>query len=228
MMRIDGAIFDLDGTLIDSMPWWDSLWEVISAAHFGGRPCRPKREIEEQMHALFLEEAVALLRDYYAEALGVDLAGEALYETIKHDIDDFYRTRVDLKAGVRDFLQALHEQNVPMCVASASERDSITSVLKHCGIDRYFSRIFTCSEVGKSKTSPDIYHAALAFLGTPYDTTWVFEDAFTALHTASSIGLHTVGIFEAQESRYEEMKRTATLYLDRGQTMQDLIPVFGL
>ena len=224
-MKISGAIFDLDGTLIDSMPWWETIWDVVSRVHFCGRPCRPVREVEERMHTLFVEESVRLLCSYYAETLGVEIAYEALLETINHDIDDFYRTRVGLKAGVRAFLQALHERGIPMCIASASERDSIRMVLKGCGVDGYFSHIFTCSEVGKSKTSPDIYEAALATLGTPRDTTWVFEDAFTALFTASGAGLHTVGIFEAQESHYGEMKRTADVYVDRGESMEKLIPM---
>lgn len=224
-MKMHGAIFDLDGTLIDSMPWWETIWDVIGTAHFGGSPCRPRREVEERMHTLFVEESVKLLCDYYASELGVKIEYDALLETINRDIDDFYRTRVGLKAGVRAFLQELYERKIPMCIASASERESIMTVLRGCGVDHYFSHIFTCSEVGKSKTSPDIYEAALQTLGTPRDTTWVFEDAFTALQTARSAGLCTVGIFEAQESRYEEMKRTAHIYVDRGETMEKLIPM---
>ena len=197
-MKIQGAIFDLDGTLIDSMTWWETIWDVIGAAHFNGRPCRPDRATEERMHTLFVEESVKLLRDYYARELGVEIEYDALLETINRDIDDFYRTRVGLKAGVRAFLQELHERKIPMCIASASERESILTVLRVCGVDHFFSHVFTCSEVGKSKTSPDIYEAALQTLGTPRDTTWVFEDAFTALQTARSAGLRTVVIFEAQ------------------------------
>ena len=224
-MRIQGAIFDLDGTLIDSMPWWETIWDVVSAAHFGGRPCRPDRATEERMHTLFVEESVRLLCDYYARELGVEIAFEELLNTINSDIDDFYATRVGLKPGTRELLQALREREIPMCIASASERESIMVVLRGCGIDHYFSQIFTCSEVGKSKTSPDIYLAALKGLGTPRDTTWVFEDAFTALNTASNAGLHTVGIYEAQESRYEEMKQRADVYVDRGETVAKLIPM---
>lgn len=224
-MKLEGAIFDLDGTLIDSMPWWETIWDVVSAAHFQGKPCRPAREVEERMHTLFVEESVWLLCDYYARELGVEIRFDDLLFTINNDIDDFYRTRVGLKAGVRELLQALHERNIPMCVASASERESILVVLRGCEIEHYFSSIFTCSEVGKSKTSPDIYLAALNGLGTPIETTWVFEDAFTALNTASNAGLHTVGIYESQESRYEEMKRKADVYVDRGETVAKLIPM---
>ena len=222
-MKLQGAIFDLDGTLVDSMPWWETIWDVVSAAHFQGKPCRPAREVEERMHTLFVVETVRLLRDYYASELGVEIAFDDLFATVNNDIDDFYRTRVKLKAGVQELLQALHERSIPMCIASATERESILVVLRGCGIEHYFSGISTCPEVGKSKTEPDVYLAALKGLGTPIETTWVFEDAFTGLNTASNAGLRTVGIYESQESRYEEMKRKADVYVDRGETVAKII-----
>jgi len=62
-MKINGAIFDLDGTLVDSMIWWETIWDVVSRAHFDGKPCRPDRETEEKLHTLAVGESVKLLLD---------------------------------------------------------------------------------------------------------------------------------------------------------------------
>jgi len=224
-MNITGGIFDLDGTLVDSMPWWDLIWIKIGSVHFGGRECRPDPDTEMKLHTVPLTEAAPILQAYYERTQGVRVEVEDLNHTICDDLMDFYKNRVPLKAGVAELLAHLYAKGVKMCVASASERDMIELVLEARGIKQYFSGIFTCSEIGKGKKFPDIYHAARAFLGTPTETTWVFEDAYDALHTAHSIGLSTVGIYEAQEPRQADMERESTQYIAKGEAVSRLIPL---
>ncbi|MBE6553177.1 MAG: HAD family phosphatase [Ruminococcaceae bacterium] len=227
-MKINGAIFDLDGTLVDSMIWWETIWDVVSRAHFDGKPCRPDRETEEKLHTLAVGESVKLLCGYYAEKMGVVIDAADLERTLNDDIDDLYRNRLKPKRGVPEFLSYLHQKGIPICVASASERENVEIALACCGLDRFVSHIFTCTEVGKSKSYPDIYYTARNTLGTPMESTWVFEDAYRAICTATAAGFHTVGIYEAQESHYDEMKQTATVYVDRGESMEKLIPLFEM
>ena len=225
-MQIHGAIFDLDGTLVDSMIWWETIWEVLSRVYFQGEPCRPDRVTEEKMHTLAVGESVKLLCAYYAEQKGKVIEEADLERTLNADIDDLYCNRLKPKRGVPEFLQFLHQKGIPICVASASERESIRTALVCCGLTQFVSHIVTCTEVGRNKSYPDIYHAARELLGTPADTTWVFEDAYRAVCTATAAGYHTVGIYEEQESHYAEMKERATCYVDRGESMEVLIPLF--
>ena len=90
---------------------------------------------------------------------------------------------------------------------------------------QYFSRIFTCVEVGRDKSHPDIYLQAMAHLGTPQETTWVFEDAYTALCTAKRAGFHTVGIYEYEEVRGEEMERESEIYIPRGARLDSVLSI---
>ena len=72
------------------------------------------------------------------------------------------------------------------------------------------------------KDKPDIYLAALEYLGTPKDETWVFEDAYIAIHTATELGLHTVGIYDAENFGQDKIEREATVYVGEGETLMKL------
>ena len=224
-MKLSGAIFDLDGTLADSMDWWESVWDSLSLALFDGKPCRPNRETEEKMHTMVITECAKLLHAYYAREWNREIGADVLLQVMYGDLGEFYATRVTMKAGMRELVEHLYSLGIPMCIASASERENILIALRHFGIEHCFSRVFTCTEVGRGKRFPDIYEAALQYLGTPKETTWVFEDTYTAICTAKAFGLPTVGIYEAQESHYEEMKQAATVYIDKGESPKRLIPL---
>ena len=110
-----------------------------------------------------------------------------------------------------------------MCIASATALDLITVALKHCGIESYFLKIFSCAEIGKGKEEPDVFMKACEFLGEKPEETWVFEDSLSAIKTVVKIGLPTVGIYDAYNFGREEIKELATEYIAEGETLLKLI-----
>lgn len=218
-MKIKGAIFDMDGTLIDSLMLWDLLWQAIGDRYLGGKPLAITKEQDKAVRTVALPVAM----DYLHEQTGVGESGQALLELANDLFLDFYRSRVQLKPGVKEFLDYCRKQGVSMCIATASERMLVDAALKHCNIEDYFSGIVSCTEVGKGKEEPDVYLAALDRLGTPMEHTWVFEDSYVALVSAAKAGFPTVGIYDKYGLRQDIMKETATEYIAEGESVSRLI-----
>lgn len=202
---LTGAIFDLDGTLLDSM----FIWDTIGEDYLRTLGKEPHEDLKETFMTLTLEEAA----EYYREHYKVTLSVTEIVDSINAMVEGIYRTKVTLKPGVMAYLRLLKESGVKMCVATVTDRYLVEDTLERLGILHYFSEIFTCAEVGYGKDKPIIYQKALEHLGTAKEETFVFEDSLFALETAKTDGFPTVGVYDMHESRQEEMKRLADCYV---------------
>jgi HAD superfamily hydrolase (TIGR01509 family) len=107
-------------------------------------------------------------------------------------------------------MDKLDSLDIPYCVATASYKAVATEALKAQGLYERLQFIITCEEVGKSKTSPDIFLKAAELLGTKPCDTAVVEDAIHSVHTAKRAGFYTIGIFDEMSAcNWEEMQLTA-------------------
>lgn len=219
-MKITGAIFDMDGTLIDSLMIWDVLWERLGLRYRNDAGFRPDAVTEKAIRTLPLREAMELLH----EKAGIGESGEALYRIADSMCRDFYKNDVQMKPGALEFLAHLHRLGVKMCVASATSPSLLQIVVERFGLDRYFSKIFSCSEIGRGKEFPDVFLLARDFLGTPMEETWIFEDSIVALQTARRAGFSTVGIYDRYNFNLELMPEYSTEYIASGETLERLIP----
>lgn len=218
-MRISGAIFDMDGTLIDSLMLWDILWEDFSRRFCGGVLFRPSDETDRAIRTVPLRDAMHLLHE--AHGLGRD--GEELYRAATEVFLDFYRNRVTLKAGVKEFLDHCARTGVKMAVATASDPDMVRAALDHCGIAHHISLLVTCAQVGVGKHEPAVYDRACELLGTAREETWVFEDSCVALTTAHRAGFHTVGVYDRFNFGQDTIAQLADLYIGPGESMTKCI-----
>ena len=202
---LTGAIFDFDGTLLDSM----FIWDTIGEDYLRTLGKEPHEDLKETFMTLTLGEAA----EYYREHYKVTLSVTEIVDSINAMVEGIYRTKVTLKPGVMAYLRLLKERGVKMCVATVTDRYLVEDTLERLGILHYFSEIFTCAEVGYGKDKPIIYQKALEHLGTAKEETFVFEDSLFALETAKTDGFPTVGVYDMHESRQEEMKRLADCYV---------------
>lgn len=203
---IKGAIFDLDGTLMDSMYIWDS----IGADYLLSRGIKPKGNLNEVFKNMSLYQAAL----YYQEEYGLKEDIPSILDGVNSMIEGCYANDVGPKAGITGFLDKLLHQNVKMCIATATDKHLVEAALKNNGMARYFSGIFTCTTVGKGKDEPDIYMAALDSLGTSKDETWVFEDALYAVRTAKAAGFKVAGVYDKSEKNTGLVKSLADIYID--------------
>lgn len=219
MLDIKAAIFDMDGTLVDSLMLWDILTAAMERAYPDKIGTVINEEDNKAIRVLPLRDGMQLLHDHY----GIATDGEELFRLATDTFADFYANQVQLKPGVREFLDYLQVRGVKMCIASATNPDLVESAMDHCGIRHYFDIVFSCGVLGKGKDTPDIYRMAMEYLGEDIDHTWVFEDAFVAIQTATGIGMQTVGIYDKYNPYQDKIQAMATHYVGPGETLMKLV-----
>lgn len=218
MLDIQAAVFDMDGTLVDSLMLWDVLHDAYEQAYPEKAGTVITEEDDRLMRVLPLPDSMRLLHDHY----GLGRNPEELLNLTQAVFYDFYAHRVQLKAGVYEFLNALKNHGVRMCIASATPLPLVEAALDHCGIRDCFDCVLSCGEIGKGKDVPDIYLLAKEKLGNlPY--TWVFEDAYVAVSTATAAGFPTVAIYDAYNAHQKEIEAMATHYIAPGETLLKLL-----
>lgn len=203
---INGAIFDVDGTLFDSM----FIWNTIGEDYLRTIGFEPKENLNETFKAMSLYQAAC----YYRSEYGVMLTENEIMDGINIMIENYYKDVVMLKKDAAEFLKHLKENGVKLCIATATDKYLVEAALSHTGISEYFSEIFTCNSVKHSKDEPDIFREAMRHLGTDKSTTAVFEDALYAVKTAKKDGFLTVAIYDKYEKEQNEVKALADYHMN--------------
>lgn len=201
-----GAIFDLDGVLLDSM----GIWNDLGARYLRSRGLMPEPGLNEILFSMSMEQGAEYLHTHYPLAQSAAEI-EAGIETM---LSDFYYNEVPAKPGAAALLAALAAKGIGMAAATSSPRAHVTRALARLGLLKYFTEIFTTGEIGVSKHKPDIYRMAAERLGTAPCETVVFEDSLYALQTAKAARFITVGVYDANgEADQAGLKKTADLYV---------------
>ena len=206
-MRLQSAIFDMDGTLLDSMP----IWQGLGAAMMRDLGFAPDAALEAKLKTLSLRDGVAYCKDYYQLSQTVD----ELVGLVFDKIHEFYCERVQTKPGVEKFLSLLKMEGVWMYVATATDRPLAEAALRHAGIDHYFRGLITVAEVGVGKReSAEIYERAMRRLQSNKKDTVVFEDAFHAIRTAKAAGFRVAAVYDAsEEANQPAIREIADYYI---------------
>lgn len=197
------AIFDMDGTLIDSMKYWQSL-----AGEYLKTKGIPKisQELFEKIKPMTMSESAAL----FVQEFHLSGTPKAVEEEMNQMMDLHYKSDIPLKPGVKDYLHKLKEEGVSMCVASATAEPLMEACLRRLGVLDCFEFLISCESVGAGKDRPDVYYEAAKKLGASVQDTAIYEDALYAARTAKREGFYVVGIYEESiSSRWEEMKEIA-------------------
>lgn len=203
---IRGAIFDMDGVVLDSM----AIWHDLGARYLRMQQLCSEEGLSEKLFSMSMEQGAAYLKAHYPLPYGE----EEIVRQLSHMVETFYRKEVQAKDGIRELLETLRHRSVPMVAATSSPRGHIEAALRRLGLLDYFRRIYTTSEVGTSKHSPEIYRLCAAYLGTERAETLVFEDSLYALQTAAEDGFPTVGVCDPQgEANQQGLQQRADYYL---------------
>lgn len=204
--EVDAVIFDLDGTLLDSL--W--AWENSGTNYLRSIGIEPAEDLQEKLETMSLMDGARYVKQMY----NLPDPPEVILEKTLAPIKDRYFYEIEAMPGVQEQLARLNAQGVKMAVATASHKDFAQAALKRLGMLDYFDFIITCDEVGVGKTSPKVYEEALARLGTIKERTLVAEDALYALETAHQAGFPTAAIEEAHSLEQAAQKmRVADYYI---------------
>ena len=186
-MKFEGAIFDLDGTLTDSMYIWNEAPKAL-VRQFGGQP---PEDLAEDIKEMGRREAAEYLRSRFS----LSATPEELMDTLNDLVTEEYRSRVPMKPGADQLLSRLAARDIPCCIATASEAFQARSAMERLGLWQHFRFAVSCVQYG-GKTRPDIYLEAARRLGTAPAETVVFEDALHAARTAHEAGFRVCGVWD--------------------------------
>ncbi len=213
LMRIKSVIFDLDGTLIDSMHSWEKADHRLLQKF----NITPPPEISEKMKVFSVREAAE-----YFVSLGVDMEPDEIIKYIETDVSEEYRTSIGLKPYVIELLDVLDKKKIPYCIATANYRKLTDMVLKRCGIYDRFRFIYTCAESGIKKDNPDFFPQVAAQLQTLHEETVVVDDSLHCIQSAVNSGFHTVAVYEETSSYEWDIIRKAAEFscMDLGEFMK--------
>lgn len=213
-MRIYGAIFDMDGTLLDSM----SIWDTIGEAYLRSIGYEPREDLNEVFKNMSLYQAAR----YYQTEYGVTLSIDEIMAGVNTMLEQYYRFEAPLKSGAAELLKWLQGNGVKMCIATATDRYLVEAALERCGVLSCFGKIFTCNEIGHGKDEPHIFETALRFLGTEKSETVVFDDALYAIRTAKAAGFPVAAVCDSHEKAQDQVHALANIYLEELTSLNKL------
>lgn len=202
---IKGAIFDADGTLLDSM----FIWQTVGETYLRSIGYTPKENLNETFNNMSLYQAAC----YYISEYGVTLSVDEITDGVNLMIKDYYFNDVRLKPYVADFLQNLDNKGINMCIATATDKELVEAVFKKYDIRKYFSDIYTCSSVSHGKDEPTLYRTAMKHFRASKSEILVFEDALYALKTAKNDGFNTVAVFDKYEKKQDKVKEISDYFI---------------
>lgn len=201
MKNIKGVIFDLDGTLVDSMWVWEKIDKDYLEKHGHAVPLN----LKDSINHLSFEETARYFKDTFNLKDSIDTIINDWTTMAYHH----YSENIFLKDGALDFLKKLKSLGIKIGLATSNSLPLLEVVLKNNNIYSYFDSITTTSEVSRGKDNPDVYLLAAKKLGiNPYDCV-VFEDIIPAIIGAKAANMKTVAIYDT----YAENDRSSLISL---------------
>lgn len=199
LKNIEGAVFDLDGTLLDSS--W--VWEKVDEKFLGDRGFQVPDDYVDEISPLGAERAAV----YTIERFGLNEDKDDIVREWIEMAKKEYATEVVYKPYAKEFLEELHKLNIKMAVATSSDRELFMKTLEREGILKYFQKIVTVDEVERGKGYPDIYEEAARRIKVNPHKCLVFEDILAGVTGASLGEFNVVAVFdEKSKHNWEKIK----------------------
>lgn len=184
--NFEAVLFDLDGTLVDSM--W--LWQAIDIEYLAGFGLEVPDDLGSVIDGMGFSETAA----YFKERFNIPDSVEKIKETWNNMAYEFYCTRVPLKSGAKDFLKYLKSKGIKTAIGTSNSIELVNNVLDALEISHYFDTVVTACMVNAGKPKPDIYLKAADNLGVAPSKCIVFEDIIQGITAGKNAGMTTVAV----------------------------------
>ncbi len=193
---IQGVIFDLDGTLVDSM--W--IWKQIDIDYLEKRGLNLPLNLQKEIEGMSFTETAYYFKERFSL---IDTIDEIKEEWLGM-AEDFYATRITLKKGVIPFLNYLKENNIKIGIGTSNARELAEAVLRNHNILHYFDSIRTSCEVEKGKPHPDVFLKVAEDLQVIPKQCVVFEDTYAGVLAGKRAGMQVVAIADEHSFPYKQ------------------------
>lgn len=177
------AIFDMDGTLVDSMRFWRSV--IDEAVDILGVAPERHGEVQEVLQVMTPDQIEKYLRENGLVADDFDMDTISYLSIMR----THYETDVTLRAGVRELLESLRARGVRMGLATLTPIPLVEVCLKRFGLYDYFEFFYTSDEYPEGKSTPRLFLDAAKAFGTTCENIWLFEDSLYSVRTAKTLGM---------------------------------------
>lgn len=203
---IETVIFDLDGSLVDSM--W--IWREIDVEYLGRYGLPVPDDLQHVIEGFSFSETA----QYFKNRFQLPDSVETIKRTWNEMAGDKYRNEVPLKPGADGFLKCCKNRGIKLGIATSNSRQLVTDVADSHGLHDYFSCIMTGCDVGKGKPAPDIYLAVAGQLMTDPAKCLVFEDIVPGIMAGKAAGMKVCAVEDAYSLfQTKEKKQLADYYI---------------
>lgn len=202
--NVEGIIFDLDGTIVDSM----GVWQAVDKEYLRRRGLSLPEGLNKELESMEFTETARYFQRRFSLP---DTVEEIIAEWMDMVLDQ-YQNRVPMKPGLKDFLKYVHEKGIRLGIASSNHADLVRAALEGHKIGDFFAAIVTCSEVAHPKPEPDVYLEAARRIRVPAEKCLVFEDIPVGIRAGQSAGMKTCAVRDDYSQEKDGEKRMLADY----------------
>ena len=204
--HIQAVIFDLDGTLVDSM--W--MWKDIDIEYLGRFGIELPSDLQDKIEGMSYSETAV----YFKERFQLPCTLDEIKKTWEEMAYEKYAHQVPLKAGAGAFLKALKQKGIRTGIATSNGKNLVEAVINAHGLDTYIDVIRTACEVAKGKPAPDIYLKVAEDLSVEPENCLVFEDVPMGILAGKHAGMKVCAVEDAHsKDKLEEKKKLADYFI---------------
>lgn len=214
-MKYPAYLFDLDGTLIDSMPFWQKAMMISLDEE--------KVEYPENLLDIICPLGYRGTAEYFVNNFHLNATADELVARMYEGAYIEYRDNIPFKAGVRDFLLRMKEKGHSLNVLTASPHLMLDTALKRLGVFELFDNVWSCEDFKTDKTNPEIYLSAARELSVNPSEIAFFDDNINSIKGAICASLYTVGVFDISGRGFEdELKCIADKYIYTFENLEEI------
>lgn len=204
LKNIEAVIFDLDGTLVDSM--W--MWEAIDVEYLGKFGISMPEDLQTCIEGMSFSETAV----YFKERFDIPEPLEEIKKAWNQMAWDKYAYEVPFKKGAMEFLKYLKKKGIKTGIATSNSKELVETVIGRYGAEDFFDSIHTACEVPKGKPAPDIYELVASELQVEPKNCLVFEDVVQGIMAGKNAGMKVCSVYDDFSKDMDEKKRELSDY----------------
>jgi HAD superfamily hydrolase (TIGR01509 family) len=202
--NVEAVIFDLDGTLVDSM--W--IWKDIDIEYLNRYDIILPDKFQEGMEGMSFSETALYFKNFF----NIEDSIEKIKRDWNYMAKDKYAHEVPVKDGVIDFLKYLKKKNIKTGIATSNSKELVNELINAHNMNTYFDAIHTSCEVKKGKPSPDIYQFVAKQLEVSENKCLVFEDVIQGIMAGKNAGMKVCAVYDEYSKDIDKEKRELADY----------------